>query len=410
MRDHHEHHLRERLTGLAATYRDDLLTDVVPFWLRHAVDREQGGFQFCLDRDGTVIDTDKGMWQHGRFTWLLSTLVDQVERRSEWLETAQHGIEFIRRHGFDTDGRAFFLLARDGRPLVKRRYVFTEAFHTAAFAAYARAASDERSRDEAMALFDLMLRYLGTPGLLPPKVDPRVRPSKGLVIPMILIVTAQVLRQVAPDPDRLTALIDGWIDEIERDFMKEEFRAVLETVGPGGEFLDHFGGRTVCPGHAIEAGWFVLEEARFRGGDRRLVDLGTRIIDWMLEWGWDAEHGGIIYYRDVKGLPATEYWHDMKFWWPHNEAIIGTLMAFEATGDPKYLDWHAKVHEWSYAHFPDPEYGEWFGYLHRDGRLSSRLKGNIWKGPFHLPRMLLVSWQVCERILASSVEAAPQRG
>ena len=51
---------------------------------------------------------------------------------------------------------------------------------------------------------------------------------------------------------------------------------------------------------------------------------------------------------------------------------------------------HAQVHDWSFAHFPDREHGEWFGYLHRDGSLSQRAKGNLFKGPFHLPRMLLV--------------------
>ena len=42
------------------------------------------------------------------------------------------------------------------------------------------------------------------------------------------------------------------------------------------------------------------------------------------------------------------------------------------------------------------EHGEWLGYLHRDGRLSSRAKGTIYKGPFHLPRMLWYCWQWLE--------------
>jgi len=63
-------------------------------------------------------------------------------------------------------------------------------------------------------------------------------------------------------------------------------------------------------------------------------------------------------------------------------------------GDGKYTHWHRLVHDWSFRHFADPEYGEWYGYLHRDGTPSVRLKGNMWKGPFHLPRML---WY-CSRI------------
>jgi N-acylglucosamine 2-epimerase len=85
----------------------------------------------------------------------------------------------------------------------------------------------------------------------------------------------------------------------------------------------------------------------------------------------------------------------MKFWWPHCEAIIATLLAWSLTGDEKYARWHQQVHEWSFRHFADPEFGEWYGYLHRDGRVSAPLKGNMWKGPFHLPRML---WY-CSRLL-----------
>jgi N-acylglucosamine 2-epimerase len=382
---------------LIRIYRDGLLQDTVPFWIKHSVDREYGGFTFCLDRDGTVIDTDKPIWVHGRFSWLLSTLYADVEPRPEWLELAEHGIDFLRRYGFDADGRMFFQVTRDGRPLRKRRYLFSETFAVSALAAYARAAHDDRARQEAVDLFKLVIRYLTTPGLLPPKVNPDVRPMKGLAIPMILIVTAQTLREASDDP-----VCDEWIDrciqEIERDFVKPEWEAVLETVGPNGEFLDHFDGRMMNPGHSIEASWFIMQEARRRGNDPHLLKLGTTILDWMWKRGWDEEYGGLLYFRDVKGLPVQEYWQDMKFWWPHNEAIIATLLAYLLTGDEKYAQWHQRVHDWSYAHFPDPEFGEWYGYLHRDGRISVPLKGNMWKGPFHLPRMQLRCWQILEEL------------
>jgi N-acylglucosamine 2-epimerase len=226
-------------------------------------------------------------------------------------------------------------------------------------------------------------------------VNPEVRSAKGLAMAMILISTAQELRKAVDDPI-CNQIIDQSIAEIERDFLKPEFRCVLESVGPRGEFLDNFDGRLVNPGHAMEAGWFILEEARLRGHDPALIKLGTTIIDWSLEIGWDREYGGILYYRDAKGLSLTEYWQDMKFWWPHNEAIIAALLALELTGDLKYARWHKMVHDWAYAHFPDPLHGEWFGYLRRDGTVTTRLKGNMWKGPFHLPRMQWYCWQRLE--------------
>ena len=387
--------MRSRIPELIAVYRDGLLEDTLPFWIQHCVDREHGGFQFCLDRDGTVVDTDKGVWTHGRFIWLLSTLYNTVEARAEWLELARHGVEFLRRHCFDTDGRMFFTVTREGAPLRKRRYVFTEAFAAIGLAAYARASGEEQAADEARSLFRLMLRYSTTPGLIPPKVDQGTRPSKGIGFPMITLGTARVLRAELQDP-----LADEWIDkaidEIRRDFVKPDLEAVMETVGPGGELLDHFDGRTLNPGHALEAAWFILAEAWHRGGDKELTDLGTSMVDWMWRRGWDEQHGGIFYFRDLRDLPVQEYWHDMKFWWVHNEAILATLLAYRATGDVKYSEWHRMVHDWAHQHFADPEHGEWFGYLHRDGRLSVPLKGNLWKGPFHLPRMQLLCWQALE--------------
>ncbi|MEX1276306.1 MAG: AGE family epimerase/isomerase [Bacteroidota bacterium] len=397
-----------RLTELSSIYSDGLLNDVIPFWLKHSIDREQGGYFTCLDRDGSVISTDKPMWIQGRFAWMLSTLYLTVEKRPEWLEAARHGIEFIRRHGFDRDGRMFYSTTREGRPLRKRRYIFAETFGLIAFAAYAQASGDDKARQEAYALFDTLDRYINTPGLLEPKVIPETRRSKALVIPMIMTVTCQVLRDTVGHP-RATEWIDRCIVEIERDFMKPEFKAALEVAGLNGEFQDTLEGRIICPGHAIECAWFILHEAKLRGNDRQLREIGLRILDWSWEWGWDTEHGGILYYRDARNLPSTEYWHDMKFWWPHNEAIVATLLAYQLTGDEKYARWHGMVHDWAYAHFPDPEHGEWFGYLHRDGTVSTQLKGNMWKGPFHLPRMQWYCWKLCEEMLGSRGVVQPMK-
>lgn len=386
----------DRVDSLRSAYREGLLNDTVPFWFPRCVDTEHGGFFTALDRDGSVIDTDKGMWQQGRITWLLATLYNTVEPRPEWLQWAGQGIAFLERYGFDSDGRMFFQVTREGRPLRKRRYVFTEAFAAMAFAAYARAARDANAADRARELFQSFVRYTTTPGLLPPKGFGDTRPTKGLAAPMITLVAAQVLRENLGEEALFSLEIDRAIEVIARDFMKPELRCVMETVAPDGALIDHFDGRTLNPGHAIEAAWFILHEARHRGGDAGLIKMGCQILDWMWERGWDRVYGGLLYYVDVKGLPVQEYWHDMKFWWPHNETIIATLLAHVITGEPRFETMHRAVHDWAYTYFPDPEHGEWFGYLHRDGRVSVPLKGNLWKGPFHLPRMQWYCWRLLE--------------
>jgi len=388
---------KQEIEKYIAIYRDGLLQNIMPFWMDHCIDKEYGGFMFALDQHGSIVDTDKGVWQQGRFTWMLATLYNEVEQKKEWLDLAVHGAEFLEKHCIDADGRMFFVVNREGKPIRKRRYVFSETFASIAFAALYKATGEEKYEKLARDLFAVFLTHITTPGLTEPKFTD-YRQMKGIGYPMIGIVTAQELRKNL-GVSFFTEYIDQWIVEIRRDFMHDDFKAVMETVGPNGEFLDHFDGRTLNPGHAIEGAWFILQEARLRNNDPNLVKMGTTMLDWMWEIGWDKEFGGIMYFKDVKGLPVQEYWHDMKFWWPQCEAIIATLIAYEMTNDDKYAERHKMVHDWTFKHFPDNEHGEWFGYLHRDGRISNTLKGNIWKGPFHIPRMYLRVWKTLEEVI-----------
>lgn len=381
-------------------YRDTLLDDAIPFWLRHGLDREHGGYLTALDRDGSVIDTDKSIWFQGRGAWMYSTLYNTVEANPIWRDAAKLGIDFLRRHGAGPDGKLYFTVTRQGRPLRMRRYVYSEAFASIANAAYAVAAQDQQAHDDARRYFETYLKYSFEPGLIPPKTDPNTRPMRGIGPLMIAIVTAQEFRQQLGDLTihgrTCTEWIDWSIQQVEAHFYKPDRAVLMEVVGQDGAILDHFDGRQLNPGHAIECAWFILHEARAR----RLPNyqkLGLAILDGMWQRGWDVEYGGLFYFRDLDNKPVQEYWHDMKFWWPHCEAIIATLLAAKLTGDPKYVTRHQQVHDWSFQHFADPEYGEWYGYLHRDGRVSVPLKGNMWKGPFHLPRMLWYCWQLLEQ-------------
>ncbi len=389
----------EGRAALAAQYRDALLGDVIPFWLRHGMDAEHGGIMTCLDRDGSVTDTDKPVWFQGRAAWMFATLFNTVERRAEWRDAARSCVDFLRKHCESPEGKLYFSVTREGLPLRMRRYVFSEAFAAIGNAAYAKAAGDARAAEDAVKNFAAYLRLSFEPGAMLPKFEP-TRPTKGIASHMIGIVTAQELRanlgEVSVAGRTCTEWIDASITEIERDFLKPEHEALMEVVGPSGEIVDHADGRTLNPGHAIECAWFLMHEGALRK-ERKLITLGATILDWMWKRGWDAEHGGMLYFTDLRGLPVQEYWHDMKFWWPHNEAIIATLLAWKLTGEPRFAGMHRLVHEWSFEHFADAQHGEWYGYLCRDGSVSSRAKGTMWKGPFHLPRCLWYCW----RLLAS---------
>ena len=373
-----------KLNELYELYKSELFEKTLPFWINNCVDKEFGGFTMALDRQGKIIDTDKGMWQQGRFTWLLGHLYNNYSRDEEWLSLVEHGIKFIDSYGFDTkDGRMWFHVTQDGKPIRKRRYSFTETFACIAYAEYAKATGSNEYKSKAIDLFSAYQNFLDSPQENPKFEE--TRPTIGIGRYMIDIVTLQILRETI-EFEKANEIIDNCIAVIEKLFVKDDIKCVMETVTPEGEILDHFDGRMLNPGHAIECAWFIMKEGIIRQNDRYKA-LGCKMLDWMWERGWDKEFGGILYFRDVYDKPVQEYWQDMKFWWPQNETVIATLMAYSITGDCKYAKMHKLIHDWTFAHFPDEEYGEWYGYLHRDGSVSTDLKGNLWKGPFHMPRM-----------------------
>lgn len=383
------------LLALQEFYKKQLLGSTLPFWFPRSIDDEYGGYLLMRDRDGSLLDTDKAVWIQGRTAWLLATLYNTVEKKAEWLHGAKKGVDFLLQHCFDSDGQMFFHVTREGKPIRKRRYFFSETFAVIAFAAYAKASGDESYAEKARAIFGKCLAYANGDIKLQPKYTD-TRPTKGIGVPMIMLNTAQQLRETIGDP-RCEACIDKCISEIETLFVKDDIRCVMEQVAPDGSIIDHIDQRTLTPGHAIEGAWFILHEAKYRNNDSALVALGTRMLDYMWERGWDNDHGGILYYRDVYDKPVQEYWQDMKFWWPQNETIIATLLAYTITKDEKYLKWHRLIHEYAYSHFHDEEFGEWYGYLHRDGRVAQTAKGNLFKGPFHLPRQEWYCYQLLKK-------------
>ena len=165
-----------------------------------------------------------------------------------------------------------------------------------------------------------------------------------------------------------------------------------------GHFSDSFEGRLLNPGHSLEAMWFVMDLAKKRSGDNSIIDRAVNITIDTLNYSWDKEYGGIFYFLDVKGYPLQQLEWDQKLWWVHVETIITLLKGFLFTGDERCWKWFEKVHDYTWNHFPDRTYGEWYGYLNRAGEVLLPLKGGKWKGCFHVPRGLYQAWQTLEAI------------
>lgn len=393
--------IKEYIKQWAESYKTDLTENIMPFWMEHGWDKVNGGVYTCLDRDGSLIDTTKSVWFQGRFAFICAYAYNNVEKNPMWLEAAKSTLDFIEKHCFDENGRMYFSVTAEGKPLRMRRYVFSETFAAIAMSEYALATGEQKYAERALQIFKDTQRFLTTPGILAPKFEESVQLQSHSII-MILINVGSCIRKVINDP-KLTEQIDESIAKLKKFFIHPEFKCLLETVGKNGEFVDTCMGRTINPGHCIETSWFILDVAKQRGWDKEITDMALQIFDWSWDWGWDKQYGGIINFRDCRNLPVQDYSQDMKFWWPQTETIIASLYAYLATGDDEYIYKHQRISEWTYAHFPDAEFGEWYGYLHRDGTVAQPAKGNLFKGPFHIPRMMIKAYSLCLEILNKEV-------
>lgn len=367
-----------------------LFEDVVPFWLRHGRDHQYGGYVTCLGRDGTPYEWNKlCMWNSGRMIWMFSHLYNEVDRNPAWLDMARCGVEFALRHGFAPDGRMFYSLTREGRPLEPPNDVFTELFHAAGFSEYARATGDRNLGERAWGMFCGIWQRMLDPNKIPQPLVGATMPVRRFGHALIALNVLDELRCFVPRPE-IDAMVDQCLAWIFRVHTKPEQQACFEMVGWDGAPAPGHWGRWVTPGHMIEAGIFTIHEARLRG-DGELARGGVDLIDWGFQRGWDRDFGGIFNDVDVESRPFPDrqaYLANAKLWWQHAEALYGLLLAYVLTEEDRFLDAFRQVHGYVVEHFVDSEHGEWFALLDRRGNRLHDIKGNSRKSIFHVGRNL----------------------
>lgn len=381
-----------RFEKLNKEFSTVLLDNFVPFWEKYSPDPIYGGVLCGFERDGELFFEDKSVWQQGRSLWMFSKLYNEFGKKAEWLKIAQSIYNFINDYCFDDNGKMYFRVTRDGKPLVNRRYYFSEAFAVMGYVEYYLATGEEEVKQRAIALFEKMYTYYTTPGYFPAKVNPETRSNRGHSIVMIMLNVAQHMRKIDSKPIYDEIITDS-INKIFTLFVKEDEKALFETVGPNGERLNSPEGRLINPGHCMETAWFIMTEALHRQDDA-MMKKAMDITMWSLERGWDNEMGGIFYFQDVENKPVLSLEWDMKLFWPHCEGMIALLYSYQYTKDEKYMDWFMKIKEYVFKHFPDEGHPEWFGHLHRDGSPISYIKGSDWKGPFHNVRAFMLITQL----------------
>ncbi|XP_058498171.1 N-acylglucosamine 2-epimerase [Solea solea] len=385
------------------------LDDVVNFWLKYSHDTEHGGFFTCIGRDGTVYDELKYVWLQGRQVWMYCRLYRTMERfhKPEILEAAKTGGEFLRRFARVSSGgsssgsggqwKCAFCLTRDGKAVKIQRTIFSECFYVMAMDELSRVTGDKDMQLEAEQMMEQLVYWVRVDGsgLGRPRLPGDV-PANSMAVPMMLLCLVQQLTEGrGPEVAQRYRELGSWCIQQILQHIQRDGTAILENVSLDAAELPGCQGRQQNPGHALEAGWFLLQYSAEWGDEELQKTAIDKFVELPYRCGWDKEHGGLFYFLDVDGHCPTQLEWNMKLWWPHCEALIAFLMAYSQTKKPELLDRFSQVYKYTFSHFPDAQSGEWFGYLTQDGKVALDFKGGPFKGFFHVPRCLYM----CERIL-----------
>uniref|UniRef100_A0A8C1WSK3 N-acylglucosamine 2-epimerase n=1 Tax=Cyprinus carpio TaxID=7962 RepID=A0A8C1WSK3_CYPCA len=413
-------------------YRERIRTEldrVVDFWLKYSHDKEHGGFFNCLGKDGKVYDELKYVWLQGRQVWMYSRLYRTVERfhRPEILDAAKSGAAFLQKfarvQASSGAGKCAFCLTRDGRAVKVQRTIFSECFYVMAMDELSRITQDKEMQVKLLYILYLMVRcqmfcpcspqadaesmmdrlifwvQTDSSDLSRPQL-PGDPPVNSMAVPMMLLCLVDQLTEGRTDVAEKYKDLSGWCVERILQHIQRDGNAILENVTLTGKELPGCQGRLQNPGHALEAGWFLLEYAL----KKEDVQLQKTAVDKFMEipfhTGWDKQHGGLFYFLDVDGHCPTQLEWNMKLWWPHCEALIAYLMAYSHSRAPLLLDRFKLIYDYTFSHFSDEGHGEWFGYLSRQGEVVLDFKGGPFKGFFHVPRCLYM----CEKLLDGLLE------
>lgn len=389
---------KNELEGLREFYRKTLTDVIMPFWDSRVLDSEQGGYFNCFDRTGKLYSDLKPGWFLGRNIYNYSLLYNELEKNPEWLRIAGEGVSYLTQKAYLENGRFAQMMKRDGQVINGAASIFTDHFAVKGLYEYIAASGNKELIPYARVLGDWLFCNINKREILE-KEGIKEGTKKHAINFLTLLVALESRRLFG---DTYEGILEDCVQQTLYEFSNDEHKAVFEYVREDGTPYLKDEGRIIDPGHGLEALWFCMK-AGIELGRRDWIQRASEVVDWLIDRCYDEEFGGFLQETDVDGYPSdrgkyTLYYDikvpwDAKIWWVQAEALIALGLSALLTENERHYDYFIRMHKYIEEFFHDKEYGEWYSYLNRDGIILSDRKGTVLKGPYHVPRCMLMTYR-----------------
>lgn len=395
------------MTDLRQCIEAELRGNILPFWIKHTPDKEQGGFYGALSNELVVNnDAPRTAVLTARNLWTYSAAY-RLYHDNNYLWMARRAYDYLAQKFWDHDyGGVYWTLDRRGCPTNDRKHVYAQAFAIYGLAEFYRATGEPHSLALAQHLFDLIETHSFDPiyggnleccsrewgALDDMRLSPRdVNSHKSMNTLLHLMEAYTNLLRVWPDEElkaKQRGLIEVFLQHI-IDPQTHHFKLFFDDAWHSLD--DH-----ISPGHDIEGSWLLVEAAEVQGDEDLLAQtraVAVQMADAVSAYV-DAD-GGLVYEATPHGIENYE-----KHWWVQAEGLVGFTNAHHLSGRAEFAQAADRLWNLIEAHFVDRVYGDWRKVLDRNGTpLAQYPKVGPWECPYHHAR-------ACFEMLAR----LPQRG
>ncbi|MFA7711523.1 MAG: AGE family epimerase/isomerase [Candidatus Neomarinimicrobiota bacterium] len=399
----------ETITRFRDRISRNLYENIIPFWMTHAVDHQNGGFYGRITNDLHIdANAPRGLILTGRILWTFSALY-RFSPREEYLKMAQRAYHYLIDKFIDREyGGAYWMIDPQGKAVEDRKKIYGQAFVIYALSEYYTICSDKFVLEEAFNIFHLIEKFchdsinIGyfeaanrdwslSDNMQLSIVD--MNEKKSMNSHLHLLEAFANLLRISND-----GLVRNRLREIIKCHLEFIFNPAIDHLSL---FFDEFWNRksdVISFGHDVEASWLLCEAGEVIGEQEILLKVqqtALKLVAAVVAEGFTAQNA--LYTEKVE----TGQLHSASFdWWPQAEAVVGLLNAYEIGGDEKYFKKALGVWDFIEKYFVDYQYGEWFYEVSESGIPNpNRFKVSEWKCPYHNVRTCLEVLKRTEKII-----------